>query len=231
MKNKLILVCLAFALVGVTGCSLPIPQRVIETSNASTVSPSTPIGYTPLPGGTPVPEDQTIPTPPEGIDTSLSQSKNNVASQVSADVTIEIMRILIADRSAIPSAIADNPVYNNAQTFVEFVFRVTNGSQIPVKMYVEQAKIAVNDEPINLAEYVESGVKLGDDLSGEYLPGVIAIGYIWVGVERTSWDQVKKILVKIDPPSDLEDNPLGPSYFFNIIVEGWNFEPIPTDFK
>ncbi len=123
-------------------------------------------------------------------------------------------------------------LFDDKPTVVEFVFKITNTTDKTINLYVDQGTVAVNSEQIDLLDYSMAGSKFGDDLGGEFLPGVTAIGGMWIGVKRADFDKVTKIQIKIDGPTTATSySRLGPDYIFNIDIKDWQFEPIPDELK
>lgn len=190
---------------------------------------------TPKPTNTPRPTNTPKPTPSEtltpGMDTTQMVAKNFVASQDDNGLIVEVARILIADKVAEGQDFSKSELFDDKPVVVEFLFRITNNTDKIANLYVDQGSVAINGEPIDLIDYAMEGARFGDDLGGEFLPGVTAIGGVWIGVKRTPWDQVNKIVIKIDAPHDNDFNRLGKDYYFDIDVADWTFEQLPDELK
>jgi len=260
--NRIIMIIITIALL-ISACSSPTTSSMdIETAIAQTqaaqVPPSnveilkTSNSNTPKellsPTITKKPTEKLSPTNTKkpiikstatiGFDTTRGKAQNYIAVQDSGGVTIEVARILIADKTAIPQPICPDAVvvglpdkFVDKITAVEFIFRITNNTNKIVNLFAGAGTVSVNGEQIDLAHYRNVLCTFGDDIGGEFLPGTVAIGGIWAGVKRTSWDQVSNILISISSPFGMLYEDLGPDYYFEIDASGWTFEPIPDELK
>lgn len=98
-------------------------------------------------------------------------------------------------------------------------------------VYVDQGSVAINSEQIDMFDYAMEGTCFGDDLGGDYLPGVTAVGGIWVGIKRADYNEVTKIQIRINSPHDEDLNHPGPDYNLVIDVTGWGYEPLPDELR
>jgi hypothetical protein len=210
------------------------PTNTVQPAATSTKQPiNTPAPTnTPEPSNTPAPANTETPTSTTTQEPIGEQiAKNNVAVLDSGGVKIEVARIVVGKKEAVKQKFTMIDLFSDKTTVAEFVFKITNTTDKAVKLYVDQGAVAINTEQIDLFDYSMGGAKFGDDLGGEYLPGVTAIGGLWVGIKRTEYDKVTKIQIKIGAPYDANYSKLGPDYIFNIDVKDWTFEPLPDDLK
>jgi len=185
------------------------------------------------PTATPVP-----PTATPVVDLAGKEySWNHLASQESGKVKIDIARIVIGDKAWIESVTGNDftnggavDIYNDKPVVAEIIFKVTNNSDKPINVYTDQGKLVVGSEQIDLLDYAMYG-EFGDDFSGEIFPGVTAIGGMWIGIKRSALEDIKKMQIFIDGPSDNNLNTLGPDYKFDIDLSERKNEPLPDDLK
>jgi hypothetical protein len=209
-----------------TNTALPLPSAKKQPTN--TFAPTN----TPKPSDIPAPTNTEIPTSTATQESTIGQiAKNDIATIDSGGVKLELARVVIAKKEAAKQQFSMIQIFDDKPTVVEFIFKITNTTDKTVNIYVDQGTVAINTEQIDLFDYSIGGAKFGDDLGGEFLPGVTAIGGMWVGIKRADYDKVTKIQIKIDGPTDVNYSKLGPDYIFNIDVKDWTFESLPDDLK
>lgn len=214
-----------------TNTNPPEPSNTPEPTETNTPEPTN----TPKPTNTPRPTNTKSPTntptqPPTStpVDTTQIISKNYVASQDSGGVILEVARVLIANKDAVDIDFSDEELFDDKLVVMEIIFRLVNNTDETIEINIHRGLIAVNSEQVQLNDYWLN-TDFGDDFYEDQLPGVTAIGGYWVGLKRTAVEDVTKILIRIDHPTDTDYNRLGPEYIFEIDVEDWGWEELPEE--
>jgi len=114
--------------------------------------------------------------------------------------------------------------YADVPTIATIYFRVKNTRQDTINLYVNQATVVVNSEQIELAPYIIEG-RAGDDLGGEFLPGVEAIGSISFPIERSTVPEIERMLVKINGPVTESFERLGEDIEFTLDLSEHRVDP------
>lgn len=205
--------------------SVTATDTVVPTNTPAPTSTPGPTN-TPRPTNTSIPTATTTPTP----DRSHTKAKNYLASLDEIGVTIEIARILIAEKTSVDQDFSSSELFSDKPVVVEIVFKVTNTTNEVATVYVDQGTIAVNGEQIDLFDYALTGARFGDDLGGEILPGVTKIGGIWVGVKRSTFEEINQIIIKISR-ARTDSGLRGKDYNFTIEVGDWGFEEYPKELE
>lgn len=155
---------------------------------------------------------------------------NYLGSQDSGGVVIDVARVLIADKSALPdedfslfSSFEDKPVVGM------IVFKINNTTTQTLSVYPDQGTVIVGGEQIDLTEFFLA--TFGDNLGGEIFPGVTKIGGIWFGIKRTTLDEIQAITINFPGPHDDSFASKGPDYTFNFDLSNRNFETVPDELK
>lgn len=148
----------------------------------------------------------------------------------SGGVTIQIGRVLIAEKTAFGDEFASSPYFEGKPVVVEVFFVVRNDAGITMNIFPEQGVALVGGEQIDLL-YDSTSVTNGESLSGQILPGVTKIGGLWFGVRRTPLDQVQKLEIIISAPSDNSGTTYGSEYHFQIDLSERKAEEMPDEFK
>jgi hypothetical protein len=133
---------------------------------------------------------------------------NNLATQDSGGVSVQIARLVIAEKSSIKdqnfSAI---PLFDNTPVVGEIVFVVQNNTKKVISIYPDQATVIAGSEQIDLSQWMFF-TTFGEDYSGDIYPGVSATGGIWFGLKRTPLDQIQSLTIAFDAPFDADFNSL-----------------------
>jgi hypothetical protein len=244
MKRLFVLGLLLFLLVACGPSDAVVNEAVEGTISAYTPIPTytllptyTPVNtYTPYPTYTSIPTDTPLPLPsatstPETV--SGIFAKNYVASQESGGVTIEIARFLYGDKAAIEEATGNDfsqvDEMQNTPVVVEIVFKITNNNTEMVKIYPDQGTVVINNEQVELTDWLFAGTSIGDDLGGDLYPGVILVGGLWFGVQRTSIEDLSHVIVAINAPTNSDYDHLGEDFYIEFDTLNWTFEPLPSD--
>jgi len=163
-------------------------------------------------------------------------SWNYLAEQTSGDVTIQIARVIIADKESVEEEL--NLDFDKAEIFLdkavvaEILFKITNNSDQIVTLHPNQGTVIVGSEQIDLADYLMSGTSFGDNTGGDFYPGVTAIGGMWFGVKRTPLEEINSMMFASRGPvtSDAWDS-LGPDYQIQLDLSEHTFQPMPDELK
>lgn len=246
---KKIIITLIILLLSLVACSQSPSEGSIQTAIAETQAaqptntlallatatstfPPAPTN-TPRPTNTPAPtkEPTQTPTQTQAVDTSKAIAKNYVISQESNGVIVEIARILIADKTGVPQDFSNAPLIANSPTVVEYIFRIVNNTdKVITTNFASSAIAAVNGEQIVFDEYwLNNNTWFGDDLSSNILPGSTIIGGLWTGVNRSSWDDVEKIIISVPYFFDNDYSRVSQEFLFNIDIVDWTFEELPEE--
>ena len=157
---------------------------------------------------------------------------NYLASQDSGGVTIQIARLLLANKADLPASLQLDQAKSLDDTPVvgELLFIVQNNAQVPVNVYPDQGQVIAGSEQIELLEFAR-GNRLGEDVSGTLYPGVKRIGGLWFGFRRTSLEQIQSLRVVIKHPFDESLNSLGPDFDFALDLTVRKQDPLPEELK
>lgn len=172
------------------------------------------------------PTEEPTPTPlPEGEGVI---ALNNVASVESGGVTVEIARVLIANKEAIEQDFSVDSSFDNVDIVAMLVFKVKNNSEQTVSIYPDQGNVQVNSELIDLIDFFLAG--FGDDISGDLPPGVELIGGQWFGINRSTLDEINEMTLRFGGPSNPENfSKLGEDFEIVLDMSNKVFEPIPQE--
>lgn len=206
------------------------PTRQTDTPQTSLpVSTDTPVPTTTSEStATPAPTNTPAPTATPEVDPNQIFALNNLGVQSSGGLEIEILRVLIGEKGALEArgfdffaagAFDDKPVVG------EVVFRVTNTTDEVLNVYPDQGTVVVNNEQIDLAEYMF--YSFGDDVGGEIFPGVTSIGGVWFGLKRVNVQDADRMIIAIDAPHTNNLDSVGEGYYFEPDVSNHVFEPMP----
>ena len=178
-----------------------------------------------------IPTNTAIPAIPTTAPIGEHYAWNNVGSQDSGGVVIEIARFVLADKSAIPdmdfslvSSFDDKPIV------AEIIFKVTNTTQQTLSVYPDQGTVVVGGEQIDLTEYMMLAT-FGDSVGGEIFPGVTKIGGIWFGIKRSTLPEIQNVIITFGGPSDSNFSSIGSDYSFTIDLTNRQDQPLPEELK
>lgn len=250
--NKLLIVLFIANLI-LAGCGQATPDtNAINTAIAQTQAaeapratdteepveveePAQPPTNTPMPSITPLPPTDTpIPTEAPSIDDLWS--KNYVGSFDSGGVIIEIARVLVGYKAALPDWDWDefNDYFDGwAETEVvgELLFKVTNNTEKSVNMYLDQGSVQIGNEQIDIVDFMFA-TNFGDYVGGMIYPGVTKIGGMWFGIKLSTPAEITEIIYRCSAPYDFASgNDLGPDYVITIDVSTHVWEEIPDELK
>lgn len=160
------------------------------------------------------------------VDPSKMIAKNYLGTVDSGGVEVEILRILIAEKTVVNQDFSDE-IFLDKYVVAQFTFRIQNNTEEVISVFVGHALIAVNSEQIDLFDYMWDFYDFGDSISGDFLPGVSSIGGVWCGIKNYSVQEINRIIVTILAPAGPGMKRLGPNYFFDIEVNDWGYEEPP----
>lgn len=160
---------------------------------------------------------------------------NYLTSQNSGDVTVEIGRVLIGDKDYIEEAIDidfdECPEFQDKPVVGEIIFIVTNNTNQVITIYPDRGTVVIGSEQIDLFDFSLCGAVIGEDIGGDFFPGVTAIGGLWFGIKRSSVNDVTNMIVSIDAPRNQEYDELGPDYYLDLDLSNHVFEEYPPELK
>lgn len=246
MKGKIILTALILlVLAGCSGPSQPSFQATIEVleSRLETVTtintnisptaafPSSTSAHTPTQEATSTIIPTRTSTSEPTVDISRVKAKNYIDSDESNGIIVEVERIVISDQGWINNEKENyllDDFYLDKPTLIEFRFRITNNTNKIVRFNFYTTIASANGEQIKFSDYMyevtwDWG---GDDLDSDILPGSTVRGYLWTGVKRSKWDEIKIILISIDHAFDKDYSRVTKDFLFTIEVSDWGFEPL-----
>lgn len=190
---------------------------------------------TPIPSPTPIPPTET-PQPTQAADPSQRWAKNYVGAMESGGVTIEIVRVVVGYKSAIP----DQPWselndlvqgWEDIEVVGELIFRVSNNTDETVSVYPDQGSVQIGNEQIELSDYMMFG-SFGDDVGGDIHPGVTKIGGLWFGIRRSTPEEVDSMIYRASAPYSSESfSDLGPAYEIEMEFPSHPDEEIPEELQ
>lgn len=229
MKAKLILLVVALML---TACAPSVPA--IQTAIVQTQAAWTPIPtQTPYPTYTPFPTATSVPLPTSTPTTAAATNKfawNYIASQESGGITLEIARVLIAEKLALGSDFDKRNRFDGVPIIGEIIFKITNTSDKTISIYPDQGTVIVLTEQIDLREWMLFGT-FGDDIGGDIYPGITKIGGIYFGVKRATLAEINGITIIVTAPHDENFNTLGGEFKFELDLSQRKNDPIPDELK
>lgn len=202
-----------------------------EVAPASTNTPRpspTPLSSTVAPTDTPAAVQE--------VSAADKWANNYVGSAESGGVIVEIARVVVGRKSAIPEQSWDELnefIQGWAETDVvgELIFKVTNNTDRTVSIYPDQGSVQIGGEQIDLGEFMFF-TTFGDSVGGDIYPGVTKIGGMWFGVKRSTPDEVSRIVYRCDAPYDAESlDDLGPDIEIVMDLSDHVFEAVPEELK
>jgi hypothetical protein len=246
--KKLTLIAVAIFLILGCGSTAPSPAPALDviaaTAIAQTQSAKPSLAPTNIPP--PIPTNTSslspsalppteIPAPTERPPLDQKWSKNYVGSVDSGGLIIEIARVVVGYKTAVPdqqweklndyiSGWAETPVVG------ELIFKITNNTSKTIRVYLNQGTVQIGSEQIELSEYM-IGTTFGDALGGEIFPGVTKIGGMWFGIKRSNPDQITRLVFRCSAPVDESSNSLGPDIEIAIDTTPHVWEDMPDELK
>ncbi len=203
-----------------------IQTAAVQTSQAS-------VPTLPPPTETPLPPTQTsIPPTVPPVTAEQHFAWNNIASQESGGLKIEIARFVLADKSTIKQDFTMGGftnIFDDRPVVAEIIFKITNPTDKKISIYPDQGVVIAGSEQIQLFDFFLS--EFGDTISGEIYPGVTVIGGIWFGFKRTSVNEITSVTLTFSGPSDENLNTLGPDFNFILDLTNRQDQPLPNELK
>ncbi len=163
-------------------------------------------------------------------------SWNYLAEQTSGGMTIQVARVLIANKEAAEKEFGYDfdqaEILVDKTVVIEIIYKVTNNAGEAIAIYPDQATVIVGSEQVDLSEYMLSGTRVGENIGGDIYPGVTAIGGVWFGVKRSPLDDINNITIIISPPVASDDwQALGEEFKFDLDLSTRGFAPMPDELK
>jgi len=237
MKNLISLFALFFFFL--SACSVPPEepnqQALVETAMAEIEARAllTQAAQQSLPTATNAPEvAPDTPTPLTVVGSDIF-ALNYLETQDRAGVVIEIARVLVGSKQAAGEYIGGNfnelSEFQDKNTVVEIIFKVTNNTGQVISVYPDQGTVIIGSEQIDLTNYFFYGV--GEDVSGDIFPGVTLIGGLYFAVGRSTVDEISEMTVAITGPYNQNFDKLGEDYLFTLDLSNHIFEEIPEELR
>jgi len=186
--------------------------------------------YTVIPTATKTPRPTLTPTQTPDIDpTGIAVAKNNVAVFESKGVTIEIVRVVIADKSwgNIPSYshIED---WKKANSYIMVEFKATNNSEDKASlMLMQSSMIAASGYQVSGSDYYWDIDYFGDDPDGDLMPGVSMQGGYWLPL-KTPFNEIQTIYMDF-VGAFINSNGIFRNMTLKLDIADWTFEPPPSN--
>lgn len=161
-------------------------------------------------------------------------SANFLATQESGGMTVELARVIVATKDAAEQAFgvkfSENDAFNESNTVVEVLFRVTNHTDAPLRVRLNDALVAINDEQVNLQDwsYVSA---FGNDLNDNVLPGATLQGGVWFGLKRTEPADVSRIIVSASAPFNADYDDVGDDILMEGNLSDHVWQPLPEELR
>ena len=153
---------------------------------------------------------------------------NYVAEAESGGITVEIGRVLVANKDAISQDFSRDSSFDNVEVVGEIVWIVTNNSEETLNIYPDQGSVQINSELVDLFDYFLAS--FGDDVSGEIPPGVTLIGGQWFGINRNEVSDVTEMIIRFGGPSNDSFSRVGEDFEIVVDLSERIFEPLPEEF-
>ncbi len=172
---------------------------------------------------------------PEGVDPEQIFAANHVASLERGGVTVEVLRVIVADKEVAEEVLGidfePHVAFRGAETVVEVIFRVVNDSGQLVHVFPDQAQVLVDSQQVELAEWASTGGRIGDQLGGVILPGAEKIGGQWFGLDDVRAPEVDRMVISFDAPSTDNGDSIGERYYFEIDLSNKSWQPLPEELQ
>lgn len=170
------------------------------------------------------------PTQKPTINTNDAMAKNYLVNIEENGVVIEIVRILICDSKWEPvqNKFSEYKSMDNKESLIEIIFRITNNRDQNINALITETIAAFDGEQIKFDDYYFD-TWIGDEFIYDILPGSIMIGGIWLGVSRSKFDEIEKIVISMPYISGSNYEQLTNDFVWTIDVENWEFETFPTE--
>jgi len=155
---------------------------------------------------------------------------NDLATIDGGGVTIQIARLVLADKSAVEMSLPRMLNLDDRPVVAAIIFIVQNSSDKTASVYPDQATVVASGEQIDLSEFMIFG-DFGDDIGGEIFPGVTKIGGMWFGFRRTPVAAIQNMLISIHAPIDESFSRIGGEYNFELDLSQRKTDPVPEKLK
>lgn len=182
--------------------------------------------YTVVPTTTRTPKPTQTPTQPPNFDpTGLAVAKNNVAVFESRGVKIEIVRIVIADKSwGDVASYSYIPDWKNANSYIMLEFKASNNSEDKASLMLMQASmIAASGKQVSGSDYIYDLDYFGDDPDSDLMPGVSMQGGYWLPLE-TPFNEIQTVYMDF-VGAFINSNGIFRNMELKLDISDWTFEP------
>lgn len=253
MKRNLALALLVIILL--SACQTPTQEIVVVTATsepptaAPEVLPTSTLAGTNTPVPTATPRPTSLPTdtaePTSTPNPKNKWAKNYLGAVESAGVTMEVVRVLVTDRTgfleiqdlatwdAVVEDIYDDlqkALWNRADGAIEIIARFTNNASDAVTMrFGGESHVQIGSSQISL----DDGFQFCTDLHYEDLwPDASAISCYWLPLDNMTPEEVVSITLRVEPPFDPDSySDLGPWFIIELDVSEHRWEEMPDELK
>jgi hypothetical protein len=173
-------------------------------------------------------------TPEAAVDYSGLIGLNDLATQESGGIRIEIARLSFIRKGTLGEA-ADRVFdtvgeFRGANILGVVWYRVSNMTDQIVNINVHRGTAVINGEQIVLEDsYFVS--RQGDDISDEIFPGATLIGGQYFPVKRSDIPDIQRVILGLEPPLDQGFGRLGEAFYFDLDISDHNWQAVPEDLK
>lgn len=208
-----------------------IPSRTLEPEPTDVpATPTVPATQTREPTATSAPTSTPEPTVEPTPDTNAVFALNNLAVKEIGGIRLEIARVVVGRKDALADlGFGDVEKFNDVETVVEILFRLTNLSDSKRNVHPNQGTVVIGNEQIDLTEWMFAA-QIGD-IGGEVFPGVTQVGGLWFGVKRSSVTDINKMIVSVGAPSNDSFQSQGEDFYFEIDLSNHEYQEMPNDLK
>lgn len=223
----------ALATIGTDLLDDPTPTTEPSPTLKPTAEPTTPQTATTEPTSEPTSEPTTEPSTPTA-DPNTKFALNFLGTQDNGALRIEIGRVLIASKERM---LADEPSLATVaqlaavDTIGMIVFKTTNISNQTLNLPLNDTKIVVNGEQINLYDWWREGTGFDDDIFGEIVSGGTLIGGLYFGIRRAAPAEITTMKVVIPPTKNLDFRETGGELTYEVDLSRHVFEPYPSELR
>jgi hypothetical protein len=189
--------------------------------------------------GTPIPTNTPIPFPSR----SSVWARNYLGAVESANVTMELVRVLVADIDGVNYLWQDaggwatwsNPndwaaeYWTNADGLIELTIKFTNNGKAPVEITLNDC----GDSSVQVGGYqgrlydiaYSEGAEYCDDILWD---GASTITRLWVPLDNMRPNEVASLTLRVEPPEAQDGSkPIGPWFILEADLSSHQWEDVP----
>ncbi len=239
MKQTIIVFIIGTMLL--TACSAPQSEQLQLLIEQTITSMPTQIPYptyTPNPTYTPYPTYTLVPTAsktpqptqtptqlPNEDPTGIAVAKNHVQTWEAKGVTVELLRVLICDKSfSDVSTFSNIPAWKNAKSYIMFEFKASNNSEKRANLMLFQGSmVATGGKQVEGSDFLWDLDYFGDDPSGDLMPGVSMQGGFWLPLD-ISFDEIQVVYLDF-VGAFVDSTGIFRNMELQLDISDWTFEP------